>query len=396
MGSFQRLEEHGFTVLVLPNNWSFRYPPQHLHDELIVAALERLRNLPVEKQRGRPSGYDHELAGAVMDALNEVFPHSLALIELKYEFFEEPSDEILSTVLNALRGDGHIDGARVLHGKPKLNPLERITLTTEGRGHLEDEMNKRSKTQHDFSIDETSSFILKQLLSEFRDRGLNMTDLHEGYEGLTVIKLKEAARARGITDVDFDLALQDLESSKLIKSGPMDVASGSSRRGVLIVPLIYSKREYLCLTSNGYKRAAKLSAEVERVKAEHPESGGRPIFHGDQYNVYAGQVAAIGPHSTGTVNYQQQWNSIQNQVDLNALSEELEQLRKHLQQSASSSSDYQRLTLLSEAEEHAKKHDGSKAMELLSKVGNAALNVAKDIGTEIAAKVIAKSMGIEP
>jgi hypothetical protein len=118
------------------------------------------------------------------------------------------------------------------------------------------------------------------------------------------------------------------------------------------------------------------------------------IIQGDQYNNY-GQAGAIGLHSVGTINIQQQWTEIQNQVDLNALTGDLEQLRKHLQQSASSSSDYYRLALLSEAEEHAKKHDGSKAMEVLSKLGKSALGVAKDIGAEIAAKVIAKSMGLE-
>jgi len=119
------------------------------------------------------------------------------------------------------------------------------------------------------------------------------------------------------------------------------------------------------------------------------------IIQGDQFNNY-GIAGAIGPHSAGTINLQQQWTAIQNEIDLNALTGELEQLRKHLQQSASSSSDYQQLALLSEAEEHAKKRDGNKAMEVLSKVGKGALGVAKDIGTEIAAKVIAKSMGLEP
>lgn len=118
------------------------------------------------------------------------------------------------------------------------------------------------------------------------------------------------------------------------------------------------------------------------------------IIQGDQFNNY-GIAGAIGPHSVGTINVQQQWASIQSEVDFNVLIGELEQLRKHLQQSASSSSDYQQLAVLSEAEEHAKKHNGGKAMEVLSKVGKSALDVAKDIGTEIAAKVIAKSMGLE-
>ena len=119
------------------------------------------------------------------------------------------------------------------------------------------------------------------------------------------------------------------------------------------------------------------------------------IIQGDQFNNY-GIAGAIGPHSAGIINVQQQWASIQSEVDANALVGELEQLRKHLLQSASSSSDYQQLAVLSEAEELAKRHNGGKAMEVLSKVGKGALGVARDIGTEVAAKVIAKSMGLEP
>jgi hypothetical protein len=120
---------------------------------------------------------------------------------------------------------------------------------------------------------------------------------------------------------------------------------------------------------------------------------GTTVFHGDQYTIH-GHVGAVGPHSVGTISFQQHWTAIQNEIDLNALADELEQLRKHLQQSASSSSDYQQLALLSEAEENAKEHNVSKAMEILSKLGKGARDVAKDIGTEVAAKLIAKSMGI--
>jgi hypothetical protein len=84
------------------------------------------------------------------------------------------------------------------------------------------------------------------------------------------------------------------------------------------------------------------------------------------------------------------------QVDFNALAGELEQLRKHLMQGASSSSDFRQLGLLAEAEEHAKKHEGSKTMEILSKLGKGLLGVANEISTDVAAKVIAKSMGLEP
>jgi hypothetical protein len=165
-------------VLNPPPDWRYQYPPQKWHDKLIVEAVERVTKLPLEQNLNRPSGYDLELAKAAVDILNETYPESITLMELKYQFCEEPSDEVLSTVLNALRGDEYIDGVRALQGRPKLNPLERITLTAEGRRHLADEMKKRGKSKQGFSNNDASRSILFQLLSEFRDRQLTASDLH--------------------------------------------------------------------------------------------------------------------------------------------------------------------------------------------------------------------------
>jgi hypothetical protein len=81
---------------------------------------------------------------------------------------------------------------------------------------------------------------------------------------------------------------------------------------------------------------------------------------------------------------------------LSSLAAELEKLKKHLTQSASSSSDFQQLVLLPEAEKNANKQDGSKVMEVVSRVGKGLLDVAKEIGTDVAATAIAKSMSLEP
>jgi hypothetical protein len=145
------------------------------------------------------------------------------------------------------------------------------------------------------------------------------------------------------------------------------------------------------LVREGTNRLRELKMRMKTMQKQSQST----IIQGDQFNNY-GIAGAIGPHSAGIINVQQQWASIQSEVDANALVGELEQLRKHLLQSASSSSDYQQLAVLSEAEELAKRHNGGKAMEVLSKVGKGALGVARDIGTEVAAKVIAKSMGLEP
>jgi len=253
---------------------------------------------------------------------------------------------------------------------------------------------KRAKSQHSYTLNAQSFFILKQLLNEFRAKKRGMADLQVSYVGLAMSELKDRCANEGFDEVDYDLALEDLERSGLMGTGPQVMYDNPPYSGVIMIGF-YSKREWTNLTENGYKEAVNSASDSKERPAVKAGGGQVAVIHGSQYINY-GQAGAIGPHSTGTINLSQQWVSIQNEVDLNALTIELEQLRKHLQQSASSTAEYQQLTLLSQAEEHAKKHEGSKAMEVLSKLTKGTFGIAKDIGTEIAAKVIAKSMGLEP
>ncbi|HEY0308595.1 MAG TPA: hypothetical protein VGB94_10575 [Acidobacteriaceae bacterium] len=118
------------------------------------------------------------------------------------------------------------------------------------------------------------------------------------------------------------------------------------------------------------------------------------VIHGDQYNAH-GPVGAIGRGAVGTINYQPQWVAIQDQVNLPALAIELEELKSQLLQTASSSADFAQVALVAQAKEQAEAKDGSKMLETLSKAGSALLGVAKEVGTDIAAKVITTALGIE-
>jgi hypothetical protein len=138
----------------------------------------------------------------------------------------------------------------------------------------------------------------------------------------------------------------------------------------------------------------QITAEGRKELEGHSERNTSAVIHGDQINNY-GQAGALGRYATGTINYQQQWTTIQDQVDLGALARELEQLRAQVQKSASTRSDFMQLGVLAEAEEHAEKREGSKVLEILSKAGTGLLSVAKDIGADLAAKVIAKSLGLD-
>lgn len=243
------------------------------------------------------------------------------------------------------------------------NALKRI-----GKQYLDRIGRQYQSTEGIAEVTEYDSEFAKQVLERINDRFPTPVHLHE---------LKHSFENEP-SDSKLLITLDGLKSEGFTE-GTTAYSHTSAQKRLLAMASIKITRE-------GRQHLSPIQS--------HSVVGTSTIIQGDQFNNY-GHAGSIGPHSVGTINLQQQWTAIQNEVDLSALTDELEQLRKYLQQSASSSSDYQQLALLSEAEEHAKKRDGSKAMEVLSKVGKGALGVAKDIGTEIAAKVIARSMGLE-
>ncbi|WP_198152098.1 hypothetical protein [Granulicella tundricola] len=114
---------------------------------------------------------------------------------------------------------------------------------------------------------------------------------------------------------------------------------------------------------------------------DHVHGIGQPILpniviQGDQINTH-GPVGAVGRNSIGTINYQQQWAGVLNQVSLSQVAIELESLRTELVKTAKVPADFQQLGLIAEAEQHAEKQDGTKVMEVLSKAGRSLLDFAK-------------------
>jgi len=149
--------------------------------------------------------------------------------------------------------------------------------------------------------------------------------------------------------------------------------------------------------TSGQRKLAVL-ANIQITAEGHQRASGQIQSSGQTVHQFInyGQAGAMGHHATGVINYQQQWSDIASQTDFKTLVSELERLRIHLQQNAVSRSDYQQMGLVANAEEYAEKQDGSKVLEVLSKAGTGLLEMAKDIGSDIAAKVIAKAVGLEP
>jgi hypothetical protein len=105
-------------------------------------------------------------------------------------------------------------------------------------------------------ITQESKHILGCLLQDFRERGLGADALEDGYVGIPMSDLKQKSLGADntTTAVDFDLALKELEEKELIATGPMEVYDNPPDSLVIVVAL-YSKREYVYLTTKGYKAA---------------------------------------------------------------------------------------------------------------------------------------------
>jgi hypothetical protein len=114
----------------------------------------------------------------------------------------------------------------------------------------------------------------------------------------------------------------------------------------------------------------------------------------DQYKT--GQAGAVGPGSQAQhMNFNQIWNEAGNTIPLPILAVELSKLRAALLQSAEEPEQYSDIGAIASAETEAKKGDGPKALEYLSKAGKWTLDIAAKIGTTVAAAAIKESLGIK-
>ena len=117
----------------------------------------------------------------------------------------------------------------------------------------------------------------------------------------------------------------------------------------------------------------------------------------DQYK--AGQVGAMGPGAHAhDITFNQIWNENKDDIDLQALAFELSKLRLKLKEEASEPEHDSSIGAIASAESYAKKGDGPKVLEYLSKAGKWALDTATKIGVPVATEalkiVVSSNLGI--
>ena len=114
---------------------------------------------------------------------------------------------------------------------------------------------------------------------------------------------------------------------------------------------------------------------------------------GDIY--YAGQVGAQGPNAHAeNITFNQIWNQNQDKFDIEKLENELSRLRSVLKNEAETPEQLSELGSVANAEIEAKKGNGPKVVEWLSKTGKWTFGVAEKIGVNIASAAIKSSLGM--
>jgi hypothetical protein len=127
------------------------------------------------------------------------------------------------------------------------------------------------------TVDELAKQILADVVADFRAKNLGSDALSEGYIGASIVALEMKFCTDGPhSKVDFDLALKQLEESKLVKTGPM-VPYENTPGSQVVVIAIFSKREFVYLTEKGYKAAQKSTTKPRSPAPSVHISGGN--FH---------------------------------------------------------------------------------------------------------------------
>lgn len=103
-------------------------------------------------------------------------------------------------------------------------------------------------------LKQVSKQILEHLLRDFQTRELSSDALHASYVGPAINDLKKKCLETDntATNVDFDLAMKQLEKEDLVATGPV-VPFDNDPNSSLIFMVLYSKHEYAYPTEKGYQ-----------------------------------------------------------------------------------------------------------------------------------------------
>ena len=224
-------------------------------------------------------------------------------------------------------------------------------------------------------MEEAEKQILAALLRDFSERNLNSNHLSNGYKGPQVSDLSAAICTDDeVSQVDFDVALSDLEKKKLISTGPYKTIENKPGSGVIFLGA-YSTREYAGLTQLGYKAARQPPNRPSRIQ--------RLV---NNVHISGGQFSNLQLAAGNTIT-----QSIEPTPD--ADSEILMKLITALEKQGQAVSIEQRHDLV-DAIKNAKEGNGKEAKGLLEKVCGPAWRAVQPVIWPILGDLVRKSLGL--
>lgn len=170
----------------------------------------------------------------------------------------------------------------------------------------------------------------------------------------------------------------------------------------------YSEEAKQLLTEDYEARIQTLEGRMEKLQQVLNQLADQPLITinklaitgkgnvemGDTYNS-KGQVGAMGRGAQATQNtFLQLWQDECLNITLSVLADEFSKLRNEMQNKATSIEQEISIDEVANAEQAARDGDGPKMLGHLKKAGKWALECAKEIGTDFAAAVIKKSLGV--
>jgi hypothetical protein len=121
---------------------------------------------------------------------------------------------------------------------------------------------KRPGNMRDLS--DLAGSMLQDIRDDFSTKGLSSSALQKEYVGVNIALLQEKyCEIAKESQVEFDLALSELEKALFISTGPMAPFENKPGSGFVVLGF-FSKREYVYLKEAGYRAAAQMTNQKPR------------------------------------------------------------------------------------------------------------------------------------
>jgi len=209
--------------------------------------------------------------------------------------------------------------------------------------------------------------------------------------------------------LDETLNITDYSTASIpISASRIDIPSATMATATTLIPksIIEAPKEERDLAASNF--FLEKNQDLEGLKDKLPEilagliegktgsyisrSGdGNKVSVFNNCNIYGSAIGEKDVHSEG-MTFVQEWNSLQNTVDIEKLRDELMLLRKELIKRAKTDPEFEAATQVNMALENLKKANGPSMLKRLKNCSSWVLEVARDIGVSVVSELMKRNL----